>query len=160
MRRAGIALVVVVVVVFADARLRRSEPNPEASASGALKAVAEAQSLYAAANDGYAKDLTTLARPCAGSTRPLLGPDLASDPAFKAGYEISLRPKPAAPPVSSDCNGAVTYGGYYAAATPLPAAGGRWPAFAVDETRTIWRDTSGVPPVPPFKETRTAAPLR
>jgi hypothetical protein len=159
MRKAAIVCVAVLVVIVAEARLWRSEPNNEVSAIGALKAVAAAQASYAGRNGGYAGDLAALSKGCPGS-RPFVGPDLASDPSRKAGYQIALAPGPAARRVSSDCNGATTYSGFYATATPLPPGGGGRPAFGVDEAMTIWRDTSGIAPTPPFTEAGTVKAVR
>lgn len=71
MRRVAIACVVVLVVVVAQAHLRRSESGDKASAIGSLKAVAEAQTLYAARNGGYAAALASLSRGCPGSSPSL-----------------------------------------------------------------------------------------
>lgn len=151
-KRAVVAVVAIALVVLWQARLRRGEPSQESAAIGAMRAIGSGQSDYAATvgHGGYAGSLATLATPCAGTSRAFVSPDLASDPTFKDGYTISLRPKPAAQRVSSDCNGAATYSGYYAIAKPTSPTREKRRAFATDETGSIWFDVNGIPPRPPF----------
>jgi hypothetical protein len=79
----------------------------------------------------------------------LLPPDLASDPTVRSGYEISLRQKPGARRVSSDCNGAPTYSGYYATARPISVTAATPRAFGIDEKGELLVGTNGIPPNPP-----------
>ncbi len=165
MKNAAVVLVVTIaLVVLWQSRLQRGAPSGEASAIGSLSAIAKAQADYraTAGNGGYASSLAMLATPCPGteSRAHLLSPDLSFDPSVKSHYEISLRRKPSARSVSSDCHGAATYSGYYVTATPLPTGERDRRAFAVDETGTIWFDASGVSLRPPFVKSRTVGPLQ
>ncbi len=150
-RKTAVGVAALVFVVLAEARVGRWERRDEASAIGSLAAINKVQSEYAARTGaaGYAGSLAALARPCPGETGAPLSPDLASDPAVKSGYRISLVPTPGAHRVSSDCNGAATYSGYYATAAPISRSARRR-AFASDETANVWFDVTGVPPSPPF----------
>ncbi len=163
MAKGAFALVIaVVLVVLWQARLRRAEPSPEAAAIGAMSAITKAQATYSAVagHSGYAASLAALAAPCPGTATAFISPDLASDPASKSGYRISLHAKPSAQRVSADCNGVATYSSYYATASPASAGDRRWRAFATDESGNIWYDTSGTAPTPPFTESATLKLLR
>ena len=156
MRRGAVAVVIVAIAVIVvwQARLQRGgRPSGAAQAIRALRAIASAQSEYAASvgHAGYAPSLAALAAPCAQSGRTYLSPDFASDPTLKAGYEVSLQPKPAARRVSTDCNGLPTYSGFYATAKPISMREEKQPAFAIDETGAVWIGPNGTPPTPPFR---------
>jgi hypothetical protein len=162
-KRAVVVLLVgVFVAFFFEARLRRAEPSEEARAIGKLAAIARAQSAYAsvAGKKGYAGNLATLFTPCPGMSGAFLSPDFLADHTFTSAYEVSLRVRPDALRVGSDCNGAPTYSGYYATATPRATTPGTRRAFAIDEQQTIWSDSSGRVLAPPFRETATVKPVR
>jgi len=162
-RRVVVALLVVVsVIFFFEARLRRGEPSEEARAIRALSTITKAQSAYAsvAGKRGYAGSLATLFTPCPGTSGAFLPPGFLTDHTFTSAYEVLLRAKPDALRVGSDCNGAPTYSGYYATATPRATTPGASRAFAIDERETIWSDSSGKALTPPFTETGTVRPLR
>jgi hypothetical protein len=143
------------LIVVAQANLRRSEPSYEASAIGALRAIASGQLAYQAASGGYAPSLTALAAACPNGQHGFVSPDLARDPTITRGYEIRLQAQPGARPGPADCNGVLTSTGYYASATPLRDAPGAIRAFAVDQNGAIWSNASGVPPKSPFEEKGT-----
>jgi hypothetical protein len=158
MKRGAVAAAIaaIAILVVWQATLQRGERSSRgapASAIRVLRAIAKAQSEYAASigNGAYAGSLAALATPCSGVATALLPSDLGSDPAFKFGYEIRLHVKPSAKQVSIDCNGKATYGAFYATATPTSMAKEKQPAFATDETGTVWVDANGIPPAPPFR---------
>jgi hypothetical protein len=158
-RAPRIAFVAAALVVVAEANLRRSEPSHEASAIGALRAIVSGQLAYRTANGGYAPSLAALAAACRNGQLGFVSPDLTRDPTIRQGYEIRLQAEPAARPGPADCNGVRTASGFFATAKPIQQSESASRAFAVDKSGVIWSDTSGVPPQPPFKETRTTKRL-
>jgi len=150
---------VAAVLALAQIRVDRSESGAEASAIGALRAIASAQSAYAAVNGGYARSLKTLSEGCPGTATGFVSPDIASDPTVRNGYEIRLEAAPPATGSRFDCRGRPTASGYYVTAVPAPRTAERR-AFAVDQNQAIWFSGSGAAPAPPFHETATIKPLR
>jgi len=157
MKRGAVAAAIaaIAVLVVWQARLQRGERSSRgasASAIRVLRAIAKAQSEYTTStgNGGYAGSLAALATPCSGVATALLPSDLGLDPTVKFGYEIRLHVKPSAKQVSVDCNGEATYDGFYATAAPTSVTKEKQPAFATDETGTVWFDANGIPPAPPF----------
>ena len=159
MARTAAALVAAAgILLLAQAKVNRSEPSNEAWAIGALRAISSGQAAFAALNRGYAASLTTLTTGC--GQRAFLSPDLAADPTVHRGYAVRIHVPPGTTSGPADCNGVATAVSYYATATPLQPTTGATRAFAVDATATIWTDTRGVAPTPPFKESATTRPLR
>lgn len=163
-----VGLTIAAVFVIAEIRVYRGEPPHEASAIGALRAVASAQRGYAALNGGYATSLKTLATPCAGGQHGFLSPQLSRDPAVTRSYEIRLEADAHALTGHVDCHGNPTSRAYYAIAVPVQAIAVQLQrtgtpilrAFAVDQNEVIWYDAAGVAPKPPFSETSALKRLR
>jgi hypothetical protein len=152
------ALTAATVFAIAQPNVRRGDSSAQASALGALRAISSAQATYAAVNGGYARSLRALGAPCPAGARGFISPDLSNDSTMKAGYEIRLATTTSVANGRRDCNGEPVASSYYATAVPVER-GGVTAAFAVDEDQIIWQDSTGVAPVPPFRETRTVTPL-
>ena len=151
---------VAAVLALAQVRVDRSESGAQASAIGSLRAIASAQSTYAAGNGGYARSLAALSTPCPGQSAGFISPDFSNDPTVKSGYEIRLEPVPPAAASRSDCHGQPTASAYYATAVPVSRGAADTRAFAVDQNQVIWYSVTGVAPAPPFQGTSTVRPLR
>jgi hypothetical protein len=158
-RKLAFILIVVAFIVLWQARLGRRESH-EGPATSALRAINTAQRAYAASagHGGYALELKTLAVPCPGGGPSFLSPDLATDPALRGDYTITLHAGAGARPGPADCNGKATQTAYYVTAEPVTGSGSTR-AFATDETGQIWYDTRGVAPTQPFREAGTVKRL-
>jgi hypothetical protein len=150
-----VALTIATVFVVAEIKVTR-EPAEDTRAINALRAVASAQRAYAELNGGYATSLNSLAGPCSGRH---ITPNLSSDPGMVRSYEVRLQAD-AHDPTHVDCHGKPTARAYYATAVSLHRTGIAKRAFAVDQNNTIWYDTTGAAPKPPFSETAVLKPLR
>jgi type IV pilus assembly protein PilA len=154
---AGFTLIELLVVVgvigvigaIAIPSLMRARINAdEGSAIATLRAVNSAQASYVgtAGNGGYAVLLATLATPCPGTVHAFLSPDLAVDPALKAGYRVTLAAATVSVAGAPDCNTTPTRTGFYSTAVPLDAGVSGHRAFSSTAEGTIYVDSGGVAP--------------
>jgi hypothetical protein len=159
MARTAIALVVGAgLIVLAQVTVNRRESSAETTAIAALRAITSGQAAFVAVNRGYAASLTTLAAGC--GQQGFVSPDLRADPTIRRSYELRIHVPSGTAAGPADCNGIATAATYYATATPLQPTSGATRAFAVDPTGTIWVDSGGVAPTPPFAETATTRRLQ
>jgi hypothetical protein len=120
----------------------------EASAIGSMRAISSAEAGYSggAANGGYAASLARLVLPCPGSSQGFISPDLATDPSFKSGYQITLAAAAGAVAGPADCNGAVSATGYYATAVPTQPGTTGNRGFATTTAGTVFFTPNGIAP--------------
>jgi len=143
-----VAIIGVIAAIAVPALLRARMSGNEASAIGSLRAVNSAETSYAsvAGMGGYAALLATLATPCPSSNVAFISPDLASDPAQKSGYTVTLAPGAASSPGLNDCNGTPTDTAYYATAVPVAPGYSGQRGFATTGSGTIFFDPGGAAP--------------
>ena len=95
--------------------------------------------------------------PPPGSQDGFLPPDLTSAvQPKKSGYVHTLAVGAGATQGPHDCNGAVTWSGYYAAAVPIRPGMSGSRAFATSAKGAVWQDTAhegAAAPVEPFAVT-------
>jgi type IV pilus assembly protein PilA len=134
----------------------------ESSAIATLRAVNSAQASYVgtAGNGGYAVLLATLATPCPNTTQGFLGPDLATDPAHKSGYRVTLAAAAVSVAGVPDCNTTATRTAFYSTAVPLNAGVSGHRAFASTAEGAIYVDSAGVPPTEVAIAAHAATPIQ
>jgi type IV pilus assembly protein PilA len=168
---AGFTLIELLVVVgvigvigaIAIPSLMRARINAdEGSAIATLRAVNSAQASYVgtAGNGGYAVLLATLATPCPTTSHAFLSPDLAIDPAIKAGYRVTLGAATGSVAGPPDCNATPTRTGFYSTAVPLDAGVSGHRAFSSTAEGTIYVDSGGVAPTEAAIAAKVATPIR
>jgi type IV pilus assembly protein PilA len=140
------AIISVLAAVAMVSMIRAKISANEASAIASLRAINTAEGAYSAsaASGGYASELAVLATPCPGGTSAFISPDLAVDPAKKAGYGVTLTAGTSSPG-PDDCNGTPSHSGFYLTATPESLTSGTR-AFATSNRFVIYFDPAGVPP--------------
>jgi len=148
------------IFAFTGINVRRSEPNPEARAISALRAVSSAQQVYARTSGGYAQSLRALATACPGFSHGFVSPDVGNDPVIVSGYEIRLHATPQGADGRLDCHGTPSAKAYYATAVPVQPTHVAMRAFAVDQNGAIWYDMTGTAPMLPFHSSATVRQLQ
>jgi hypothetical protein len=138
--------------------LERARTNAnEASAIASLRVVVTSQVAYSSVCGGgfYAPTLKTLGQPGAGVPNGFIGPDLATDPAVKRGYTVTLVAGPASADAPASCNGLAAGLGvrdYFASVAPsTPGAS----YFAAISDGTLYKSPQ---PIAPVFGTRPPAP--
>ena len=142
-----LAIIAILSVIAVPGLFRAKISSNEASAIGSLRAINTAQSAYAAsaASGGFASQLSVLAQACPGSSQAFVAADLMQDPSTKHGYAITLSPG-AAGQGPQDCNGVVSYQGYYVTAVPVALGRTGQRAYATSPRAVIFFDSGGVAP--------------
>jgi type IV pilus assembly protein PilA len=143
-----VAVVGILCAIAIPSLLKARLAANEASAIGSLRAINSAQASYVASagGGGYADLLPTLGTMCAGSSQPFLSPDLIGAPTVKSGYNVTLRVAAGGQPVRVDCNGTMTYTGFYTSATPVAGANSGRRGFAANGGGSIFFDPTGLAP--------------
>jgi len=155
-----VAIIGIIAAIAIPGLLRARMSGNEASAIGSLRAINSGESTYASscAGGGYAVALVDLAKPAPASNQGFISPDLATDPALKSGYSVSLAADTAAGVVSittaaSTCNtsAANAQSSYWAGAVPTQVGSTGQRSFATDSRGTIFFLNTGLPlanPIP------------
>ena len=143
-----VAIVGILGAIAIPSLLKARVAANEASALGSLRAINSAQTSYigSAGGGGYADQLPTLGTRCAGTSQPFLSPDLVGAPTLKSGYTVALRAAAGSQPVRVDCNGTMTYSGFYTSATPVAGANSGRRGFATNGGGSIFFDPTGNAP--------------
>ncbi len=134
-----------------------------ASAIGSLRVIGSAQVAFAitCGSGFYAPNLTSLAKPPAGSTEGFLKGDLGSaNVVVKSGYQVKLSTTAFAnaPDTCNQLGVGQTGLAYKAGADPLDASNTRF--FAINAGNTIWEDTATLfPAMPEAGDPASGAPL-
>jgi prepilin-type N-terminal cleavage/methylation domain-containing protein len=156
-----VAVIGVLAAIAVPSLMKARISADEASAVASLRAINSAQASYTSSGGqgGYATSLATLGHACPNSTQGFLGPDLATDPANKAGYTVALQAAASSVAGIADCNGVPTRTAYYS--TAVPASGGVTgrSAFASGSSSVIFYDPAGTPPSEAAIAARTALPV-
>ncbi len=143
-----VAIIGIIAAIAVPALQRARMSGNETAAMGSLRAINSAETNYAssAGQGGFAVLLGVLVLPCPNSSIGFISPDLATDPALKSGYTITLSAGAAGLPGSTDCNGTATNTAFYSSAVPqsLGISGGR--SFATSGNGTIYFKEGGTPP--------------
>lgn len=148
-----IAVISILAALATPGLLNARRAGNETSAIASMRALLSAEELYSntCGRGAYATSFLTLGVPLAGTTAPLLAPDLtgAASPT-KAGYTFTLVPGAGSIAGPLDCNGTATGTTYYATAVPLSfgTSGGR--SFATSNKHTIWQVSAAAAPTEPF----------
>jgi len=143
-----VAIIGIIAAIAVPGLLRARMSGNEASAIGSMRAITSAEASYSggAANGGYAATLARLSLACPGSAQGFISPDLATDPSFKSGYQITLAPAAGAVAGPIDCNGAGSVTGYYATALPTQPGTTGNRGFATNTAGTVFFTPNGVAP--------------
>ena len=156
-----VAVIGVLAAIAVPSLMKARISADEASAVASLRAINSAQASYTSSGGqgGYATSLATLGHACPNSAQGFLGPDLATDPANKAGYTVALQAAASSVAGIADCNGVPTRTAYYS--TAVPASGGVTgrSAFASGSSSVIFYDPAGTPPSEAAIAARTALPV-
>jgi type IV pilus assembly protein PilA len=148
-----IAVISILAALAAPGLLNARRAGNETSAIASLNALVTAQELYAnvCGRGGYASSFTVLGVPLAGTTAPLLAPDLTAVASpVKAGYQFTLTAGAGAVAGPLDCNGTATSTTFYGTAVPLTFGGTGGRSFATSSRRTIWQNAGAAAPSEPF----------
>jgi hypothetical protein len=140
------------LIVFTPSPMHRGEFNAATSAIASLKAIAAAETLFAAAcgHGGFAATFRTLALPPPGTSKPFLSESFTGETAQKLTYIFHLTAGAGARPGPVDCHGARTVTEYYAWAEPS-ARSSVGLAFAINRHNVVWEATGRKAPLEPFK---------
>jgi len=148
-----IAVISIIAALATPGLLNARRAGNETSAIASMRALLSAEQLYSSTcgRGAYATSFLTLGVPLAGTTAPLLAPDLTSAATpLKAGYSFTLAAGAGAIAGPLDCNGTATGTTFYATAVPLSfgTSGGR--SFATSSRNTIWQVSAAMAPSEPF----------
>jgi prepilin-type N-terminal cleavage/methylation domain-containing protein len=156
-----VAIIGIIAAIAIPGLLRARMSGNESSAIGSARAIASAEAVYssAAAQGGYADQLTVLAVPCPGGQAPFLSADLTSGATvLKSGFTIGLVAAAGAGAGPNDCNGTASVLGYYATAVAAnPGVSGNR-AFAVNTVGTVWENIGAGGATAPTEAEMAAAP--
>ena len=148
------AIIGIIASIAVPSLIRARMTANEASAISSLQAIQNAQLAFRTACGSDRDFAATL--PQLGAARTL-SPDLTwAVTVVKSGYRVTL--SPTTPGVANDrCTDQATAETWYAEAVPLSPGGSGTRGFATSQGDSIWRDTSGAPPVLPFTPSATVA---
>lgn len=135
-----VGIITVIAAMAVPGLLRARMAGNEASAIGSLRAINNAQSIYAAScgNGYYAPSLANLATPPTTTGGDgFIGPDLGADPSLKSGYTVTMTPGGTASGAPASCNGGTVVSTYFAGASPTPGGGSRH--FGTNQGGTIFQ---------------------
>ena len=145
-----VAIIGIIAAIAVPGLLRARMSGNEASAIGSLRAINSAESTYSAscASGGYAQALADLAKAPAGSNQAFISPDLATDPANKSGYTVSLTLETGAATVTTAANTCNTsandaVASFWAGAIPITVGSTGTRSFATDTRGTLFQDNTG-----------------
>ena len=139
-----VAIIGIIAALAVPGLLRARVSGFEASAISSLRAITSAQALYAAScgRGFYAPSLSNLATPPTTSGgEGFIGQDLATDPALKSGYSVSLTPGPTVEGTPLTCNGATAVATYFVEARPVTGEG-RF--FGINQGGTLFESATPV----------------
>ena len=143
-----VAIIGIIGAIAVPGLLRARAAGNEAAAIGSLRAIASAQSIYAAScgSGFYAPSLANLATPPTNTGGDgFIGPDLGVDPSVKSGYTVTMTTGAAAAGAPASCNG-VSAGAvvstYFVGASPTSGAGSRH--FGTNQGGTIFQSMSSI----------------
>jgi type IV pilus assembly protein PilA len=137
-----VAIIGIIAAIAVPGLLRARMSGNEASGIGSLRAINSAQATYASAcaQGNYATTLVALATPPVANGQAFISPDLATDPAIKSGYTVTLGAAgAAATPGVTSCHTVPlpVFPGYGGNADPVsPSTGTRF--FATDARGTLF----------------------
>ena len=139
-----VAIIGIIAAIAIPGLLRARQSGNEASAIGSMRAINSAQATYASScgSGFYSPSLVNLGTAPAGGSA-FISPDLATDPAIKSAYTVTMTVVAAGTSPQSCNNGAGLQGaGYRATAAPVAlTGGGRF--FGTNTTGTIWVNPTG-----------------
>ena len=140
-----VAIIGIIAAIAVPNLLRARVAGLETSAIASLRAINSAQAIYAAScgRGFYAPSLSNLATPptTAVDGDGFIGEDLATDPALKSGYSITLTPGLAMVGAPNTCNGTTAVATYFIGASPVTGEG-RF--FGVNQGGTLFESTTPV----------------
>jgi type IV pilus assembly protein PilA len=142
-----VAIIGVIAAIAVPGLMQARMSGNEVSAVGSLKAITEAQALYASScgSGFFSPSLENLGTPPAGTGHAFLGPDLGrAGTVQKSGYRVVMSGTPASD-APSTCNGlaaGAALESYKAGADPVAGQGNRY--FATNTTGTIFQHTASL----------------
>ena len=143
------ALIIILASIAIPGLMRAKQSGNESSAMGSLRAILDAQSVFASScgSGFYAPTLVRLGTPPTGvGGDGFIGSDLAADPVNKSGYLITMTPGATSPVSPASCNGAAAASlvyTYFVGANPQ-APGARF--FGVNQGGTLFQSGTAVTP--------------
>jgi len=138
-----VAIIGIIAAIAVPGLLRARMSGNETSAIGSLRATHSGQTNFHA-NCGmgnYADSFVTLATAPTAGGDAFISPDLATDPAIKSGYTMTLTPGVATAPADV-CNGGTTADGYSVSGDPVGAGSTGTRYFFINTSGSIYFDTT------------------
>jgi type IV pilus assembly protein PilA len=145
---AGPVLTLPIMAAVAIPGLLRARMSAnEATAIGAVRSVFSAQTTFAAeCGEGrYASSLESLGTPAPSAPDAFLLPDLATDPAERSGYRVTLTPGDTIAGAAAACNGTPVVDDFFVHAAPIEpgTTGGRF--FGINAEGTLLESREPIP---------------
>ena len=143
-----VAVIGVIAAIAVPSMMRARISGNEANAIASMRAINSAEASYSstAAGGAYATALATLAATCPSSSQAFISADLASDPAIKSGYRLTLTSASGAAAGPNDCNGTATRAAYYSTAVPLSRGVSGHRGLSSSAAGAIFYDVMGTAP--------------
>jgi type IV pilus assembly protein PilA len=145
-----VAIIGIIAAIAVPGLLRARMSGNEASAIGSLRAINSAESTFSSScgANGYAQDLSDLAKPPTGSTAGFISPDLSTNGVTKSGYLVTLAKDTGAGTItvaSKTCNSSTNdaVSAYFAEAHPVTVGSTGQRAFGTDTRGTIYFNNTG-----------------
>jgi prepilin-type N-terminal cleavage/methylation domain-containing protein len=145
-----VAIIGIIAAIAIPGLLRARMAGNEASAIGSIRAVNSGEAAFSSAGTGspYSITLVRLGTGCSAGTQGFVSPDIATDPAVKSGYRVTLAITTVAGAgvQGTGCDGAAGSSGYRVTAVPVAVGTSGQRAFATNTIGTIYVDVTGVAP--------------
>ncbi|HEX7087866.1 MAG TPA: prepilin-type N-terminal cleavage/methylation domain-containing protein [Vicinamibacterales bacterium] len=139
-----VAIIGIIAAIAVPGLLRARMSGNETSAIGSLRAVHSGQVNFHAncAAGWFAGSLVSLGTAPTAGGDAFISPDLATDPADKSGYRVTLTPGVAG--AAAMCNGGATAASYAATAEPITPGSTGTRFFHVNSSGAIYQDDAAI----------------
>ena len=157
-----VAIIGIIAAIAVPGLMRARMSGNEASAIGSLRAINSSQSTFASScgQGNYASTLVGLASAPNGSGEGFISQDLASDPASKSGYTITMTGGAGAPSGVTSCSSATLAQTYIVTGAPsVPnSTGTRY--FGTNQGGTIFQNTAAAVTIPQTGPATVGTPIQ